>query len=326
MRFNQIRAWARAVLVLLSPIMFAGPAFAQAYPSKPITFYISIAPGSFFESTLRAVATEASKVLGQPIVLENKVGAGGKIGLQAIMNAAPDGYTFGHTFNGVVVSRVILDRDFNLVPGKDYAPISMVFSSPLAIIANSSAPFKDFAGMMAYVKANPGKLSVSGTSPSSNSHLSWELLKTLTGADINVVTHRAEAPAVVDLLNGSISAMVASTSVKPMVDSGKLIGIAVTGLKRWDSFANLPTLDELGVKGFNVQSLNGLVAPAGTPPAVIARLNEAFQKAMTPEVRKRMSDGGLVPVTSTPEEFGALIRAEIERWRPIMQKANLKLE
>ena len=301
-------------------------AVAQAYPSKPITFYISIGPGSFFESTLRVVATELSKVLGQPVIIENKVGAGGKIGLQAIMNSPPDGYTIGQTFNGVVVTRVLLDKDFALLPGKDYAPISMIFSSPLAIIANSSAPFRNFAGMMAYVKANPGKLNVSGASPSSNSHLSWELLKTLTGADINVVTHRAEAAAVVDLLNGSITAMVGSTSVKSMVESGKLIGIAVTSPRRWDAFPNLPTLDEAGVKGFDVQSLNGVVAPAGTPPAIIARLNEAFAKAMSPEIRKRMSDGGLIPVTSTPEEYASLMRSELERWRPVMQKANLKLE
>ena len=306
--------------------LLAMDASAQAYPSKPINFYISIGPGSFFESTLRVVAAEASKVLGQPIIIENKVGAGGKIGLQAIMSAPPDGYTIGQTFNGVVVTRVLLDKDFALLPGRDYAPITMLFTSPLAIISNNNAPFRNLAGMMAYVKANPGKLNVSGSSPSSNSHLSWELLKALTGADINVVTHRAEAAAVVDLLNGSITAMVASTSVKPMVESGKLFGIAVTSPQRWDAFPNLPTLDESGVKGFDVQSLNGIVAPAGTPPAVIARLNEAFAKAMSPEIRKRMSDGGLIPVTSTPEEFGSLMRRELDRWRPVMQKANLKLE
>ena len=320
--FNTMCALAVSALTGL----LAMDASAQAYPSKPITFYISIGPGSFFESTLRVVATELSKVLGQPVIIENKVGAGGKIGLQAIMNSPPDGYTIGQTFNGVVVTRVLLDKDFALLPGKDYAPISMIFSSPLAIIANSSAPFRNFAGMMAYVKANPGKLNVSGASPSSNSHLSWELLKTLTGADINVVTHRAEAAAVVDLLNGSITAMVGSTSVKSMVESGKLIGIAVTSPRRWDAFPNLPTLDEAGVKGFDVQSLNGVVAPAGTPPAIIARLNEAFAKAMSPEIRKRMSDGGLIPVTSTPEEYASLMRSELERWRPVMQKANLKLE
>ncbi len=320
--FNTMCALAVSALTGL----LAMDASAQAYPSKPITFYISIGPGSFFESTLRVVATELSKVLGQPVIIENKVGAGGKIGLQAIMNSPPDGYTIGQTFNGVVVTRVLLDKEFALLPGKDYAPISMIFSSPLAIIANSSAPFRNFAGMMAYVKANPGKLNVSGASPSSNSHLSWELLKTLTGADINVVTHRAEAAAVVDLLNGSITAMVGSTSLKSMVESGKLIGIAVTSPRRWDAFPNLPTLDEAGVKGFDVQSLNGVVAPAGTPPAIIARLNEAFAKAMSPEIRKRMSDGGLIPVTSTPEEYGSLMRSELERWRPVMQKANLKLE
>jgi len=319
--FKTLRGFAFALLGLL-----AMDASAQAYPSKPINFYISIGPGSFFESTLRVVAAEASKVLGQPIIIENKVGAGGKIGLQAIMSAPPDGYTIGQTFNGVVVTRVLLDKDFALLPGRDYAPITMLFTSPLAIIANNNAPFRNLAGMMAYVKANPGKLNVSGSSPSSNSHLSWELLKALTGADINVVTHRAEAAAVVDLLNGSITAMVASTSVKPMVESGKLFGIAVTSPQRWDAFPNLPTLDESGVKGFDVQSLNGIVAPAGTPPAVIARLNEAFAKAMSPEIRKRMSDGGLIPVTSTPEEFGSLMRRELDRWRPVMQKANLKLE
>ena len=307
--------------------MAAIDASAQAWPSKPITFYISIGPGSVFESTFRMLAAEVSKTLGQPIVVENKVGAGGKIGLQALMSSPADGYTIGMTFNGVVVTRAILDEGFAVLPGKDYAPVTISYSSPLAIVANASAPFKDMSGLLAYAKANPGKLSVSGASPSSNSHLSWELLKTLTGLDINVVTHRAEAQAVVDLLNGSVMAMVASTSVKPLIETGKLIGIATTASRRWNAFPALPTIEESGVKGFNVFGWYGIVAPAGTPAPIVNRLHDAFTRALSaPDIKKRIEEASMIPGGATPEEFTAQVRADLDRWRPIMQKAKLKLE
>ncbi len=311
-----------ATLVVLTPLN----ASAQTYPDRPITFYISIAPGSVFEATFRLLAVDAAKKLGQPIVVENKVGAGGKIGLQALMGSPNDGYTIGMTFNGVVVTRAILDKGFDIEPGKSYAPVTISFASPFIIAANASAPFNDLQGMLAYAKANPGKLSVSGTSPSSNSHLSWELLKVRTGIDIIVVNHRGEAPAVVDLLNGTISAAVVSSSVRPHIEAGKMKGIVTTGIKRWSAFPDVPTIAESGVKDFNVFGWYGIVAPAGTPAAIVAKLNEAFDYALAqPSMQSRMKEHGMVEMGSSPEEFAELIRSSIKLWRPVMAKAGLKL-
>lgn len=302
-------------------------ASAQAYPSRPITFYVSIGTGSLFEAMFRLVAAEASKIMGQTIVVENKVGAGGKLGLQALMNSPPDGYTIGMTYSGVAVTRVILDEGFNVQPGKDYVPVSITFSSPLMLVANASAPFRDLNGLIAYAKANPGKLTASGTSPASNAHLSLAMLMSMTGADINVVTHRAEAPAIIDLLNGNVTTAVVSASIKPHIDSGKVFGIATTGPKRWGAFPNLPTLDESGMKGFNIVGWYGIVLPAGTPQAIVARVHDAFTRPLSnPDIRKRMQDGGMEAGGQSPEEFGTIIRGDIERMRPVLQKSGIKLD
>lgn len=323
------RSWgvvAAAMLGMAASVVSLN-ASAQAYPSRPINFFVSIGPGSLFEAMFRAVAAEASKILGQPVVVENKVGAGGKLGLQALMNSAPDGYTVGMTYSGVAVTRVILDQGFNMQPGKDYLPVSITFTSPLLLAANSSAPFKDLNGLIAYAKANPGKLTATGTSPASNAHLAMELLKSMAGLDINVVNHRAEAPGVIDMLNGNVTAGVVSASVKPHIESGKIIGLATTGTKRWGAFPNLPTLDEAGLKGFNIVGWYGIVMPAGTPPAIVAKIHDAFTRPLSsPEIRKRLAEGGMEAGGNTPEEFSATIRSDIERLRPVLLKSGIKLE
>lgn len=325
-----LRATLAGLLAAMAGGMGAMASFnasAQAYPSKPINFFISIGPGSFFEATFRVLAGEASKILGQPIIIENKVGAGGKVGLLALMAAPADGYTIGMSYSGAMVTRVILDQGFNMQPGKDYAPVTISFSSPFVLTANASAPFKDLNGMLAYARANPGKLAASGTSPASNAHLSWELLKVMTGVDINVVTHRAEAPAIIDMLNGNVTAAFLSTSVKPHIDSGKMFGLATTGPRRWGAFPSLPTLDEAGLKGFSVVGWYGIVLPAGTPQPIVARVHEAFTRPLSnPEFRKRLLDGGVEPGGQSPEEFSSIIRSDIERWRPILTKAGVKLD
>lgn len=306
---------------------FALDASAQAYPARPINYFISIGPGSTLEAAHRAMGVEVSRILGQTVVIENKVGAGSRIGLQALMSAPNDGYTIAMTFNGVLVTQAIIDPAFNVQPGKDYAPVIATLSTPFVLAANPSAPFKDLKGMIAYAKANPGKLNASGASPASNSHLSWELLKMMTGAEFTVVNHRAEGPALIDLLNGSVIMAVVSTTVRPHLESGKLFALATTGAKRHGTFPDLPTYDEAGVKGFNVSSLYGIVAPVGTPAPIMARLNDAFNRALTsPDIRKRLLDNGMDPIGGKPEEFTSLIRASLELWRPIILKAGMKLQ
>lgn len=298
---------------------------AQGFPARQMTLIMPIAAGTAIEVHIRVLAAEAAKSLGQPIVVENRVGAGGKIGMQAMMNARNDGHTIGMTFNGIVVTQAIMDSRFAIQPGKDYAPVILTSSAPLLMSANAGAPFKNLKELIAYAKANPGKLSVSGSLSGSNAHLGWELLKLMTGTDITVVLYQGEPPGIIDMLNGLVLAAISSAGIRPHLDSGKLIGLATTGAKPWSAFPSLPTVEEAGVKGFSVGGLYGIAAPAGTPPLAVSRVNEAFGAALAqPEVRKRLLDVGIEPLGSTPDGFGAVIRSELEKWTPIIRKIGLK--
>lgn len=318
-----------AVSVVLGILATVGAARAQApqpFPARPLTLIMPIAAGSAIETHIRVLTAEAAKHLGQSVVVENRVGAGGKIGMQAMMAARNDGHTFGMTFNGIFVTLALTDPEFAIRPGKDYAPVMLTTSAPLIITASANAPFKDVAGMLAYARANPGKLSVGGSSPGSNAHLGWELMKLMTGTEFTVAIYKGEPFATTDLLNGLISALISSATIKPHMESGKVTGIATTGIKPWSAFANLPTVESTaGLKGFSVAGYYGLAAPAGTPPQAVARLNAAYAAALAdPDVQRKLREFGIDLIGSSPEEMNRYALAELERWAPILKKLNLK--
>lgn len=323
-RGRRCRLFLASVMVLAATV--AGEAGGQTFPTRPITLIIPVSAGSGIEATFRMLAAEASKFLGQPIVAENRTGAGGRIGMNAVMAASKDGYVIGMVTTTILITAPAIDPKLFIEPGKDYTPVALTNESYFIIAAHPSVSFRDLKGLVSYAKANPGKLTVTGITLGSAGHLTWEMLKSTAGIDVTIVPYREQPLAVANLLNGQLHAMAFSTAAKPYVESGRLIGIATTGPRRWDLFPELPTMIEAG-QPIMVDGWYGVVAPAGTPAAIVAKLNEAFLISLNkPEVIAKHKQLGLVPRSSTPEEFTKHIRSEIDRWTPIIRKMGIKFE
>ena len=316
-----------ACIAAVAGLMFGSTASAQSYPSRPVTLIMPLPAGSATETHIRLLANEAGKYLAQPVVVENRPGAGGRIGMRAIMAEKPDGQTIGMTFNGIAVVLALGDASFRIEPGKDYTPVILASQAPLVMVTGPTAPFRDIQGLVAYARTNPGKLTISGSSLGSSAHLGFELLKLMTGIDFVLVNFQGEILSTPALLNGDVQAMIASASIKPYLDTGKLVAMGTTGSQRWSLLPGLPTIQESGLPGFDIASWYGIVAPPSLPPTVLARLNEAFGAALASSaVRKAFGDLGINPVGSTPDEFARRIRADLERMAPVIRKAGLKFD
>lgn len=299
---------------------------AQTYPSRPVTLIIPYAAGGVADVAFRAIAQDAVKVLGQPIVVENRVGAGGKVGAEAIMRAPKDGYTFGVFNSGIAVNLPLMDPSFKIEPEKDYAPISRAIETYVVLIASPTAPFKDVRGLLEYARANPGKLNVGTAGVGTTGHLSLELLKHLAKVDLTQVPYKGDALSLNDVMGGQIPLAFMSNAAKPQVDAGKVRGIAVTSPQRWALFSDVPSFQEQGVKGFVASSWLGFVGPAGLQPDALAKLNRSVGTALQDaELRKKLAAMGLSVQASTPKEFGAFIRKDLEVWGPVIRAANIKL-
>lgn len=305
----------------------SSPVFAQSYPTRPITLVYPYPAGSTTDSAWRVIAQETSKQLGQPIVFENRAGASGKIGLAAVTaSAARDGYLLGIINNTLSVLLPLMDPGFRAEAGKDFTPISLAIETYAALVANPGVPFRDIEGLVKYAKANPGKLNFGSAGSGTPSHLNVELLKRGAGIDVVHVPYKGEAPALNDLLGGQVQAYFGVGILKPHVEARKLIGLATTGPERWALFPNLPTFREAGYPGVLAASWLGLIGPSGLPRDVVARANRALSSALQePEVRRKLAEQGWVTRPSTPEEFEARIKSDVERWTPIIRSANIKL-
>ncbi len=299
-------------------------AWGQAYPNRPIRLIYSFSAGSAVHSSMLLLAQEASKLLGQPLVVDVKPGAGGRIGFEEALRAAPDGYVITQASYALLVLQGAVDPKLKVEPGKDYAPIIASADLPYVMVAHPSMPFRDVKGFIAQAKANPGKLNVAGGPVNSDAYFGLLRMKSMYGIDFLLVPFKGSVDGVPAQLNGLVDVSIINGIVKPHVDAGKMIGIATTAGRRWDLFANLPTLVESGVD-LTIGTVSGVVAPAGTPDVAVARLNQVFAKVMSdPEIRSKFSELGLLARSSTPEEYARMIRSEIETWGPIVQKAGIK--
>lgn len=306
--------------------LISGAALAQGYPTKPITLVYPYAAGSGPDTAWRTIAGEARKSLGQNIVYENRAGAGGWVGLDSMLRSANDGYTLSVVNNPLLVTLPIVDNTKRIEPGKDYTPIVHAVDIYQVLVVNPSLPVKDVAGLVAYAKANPGKLNYSSAGPGVQSHVGPERFASM--ADINVVhvPYKGEGPAVTALVAGEVQFAMPSASAKPFTDSGKLVALATTGPKRWHIFPNVPTLDELGYKGYVSSTWMGVAAPSGVSRDVVTKLNGAFMAALkSPEIQGKLQDLGFAVVGSNPDQFSSLIRADLEAWAPVIRKAGIKL-
>jgi tripartite-type tricarboxylate transporter receptor subunit TctC len=311
---------AAAVLAALLP----GLGRAQAFPSKPIRIVVPFGAGGVADLTARVVAQKLGEGLRQSVIVDNKPGAGGIVAGEAVAKAAPDGHTLLLMSNGTAVSAGLF-KSLPFDAQKDFAPVATLGFFDLALISAANGRFNSLQEMLAYAKANPGKLNVATINIGSTQHLTAELLKTSAGVDFQVVPFNG-SPAVITALRGG-QVDVAVEILGPMmgqIASKTLRPLAVMGFKRAPGLPNVPTVRESGVTGFNVASWNALAAPAGTPPEVIATLNREIGKALaSPDLRKQLAELNVAPAGGTPEQLRELLASEIKRWSDVIARANV---
>jgi tripartite-type tricarboxylate transporter receptor subunit TctC len=320
-------------LALLVVLFIAAPAAMadDAYPNKPIRIIVPFTPGGSPDILARAVGQKITEATGVSVVVENIPGAGGTIGADRVAKAAPDGYTLlmGHVGTLAVAPSVYPQLPYD--PVKSFAAVALVAKVPNILAVNASMPVKNVAELVAYLKANPGKVNYGSGGNGSAAHLAMEYFKMSTQTFIVHVPYRGTAPAVMDTVAGQIQMVfTGAPAVMPMVKSGKLKALGVSSVKRMDTMSDIPTLAESGVKGLNgfeADQWYGLVAPAGTPVAITQKLNQVVNKSLSAQdISTRLRSEGAIPAPTTPENFEQLIQSEIKRWRAVVIKAGIKSE
>jgi tripartite-type tricarboxylate transporter receptor subunit TctC len=316
-------------LVLACALSLVAPlAWAQDYPVKPIRVIVPYPAGGPTDVLGRLVGQKAGEAMGQAVVVDNRAGAGGVIGTDAVAKAAADGYTLGLANNATHATNSSLYPSLPYDAVKDFAPIALVATVTHVLVAHPSLGFKTPADLIAYAKANPGKLNIASTGNGSASHLAAELFKSRAGIDMVHVPYRGSTPAANDLLGNQVQVMIATMpTVLQHIQAGTLTALAVAGMERWPALPNLPTIDQSGMPGFNADAWFGFVAPAKTPPAVIARLNAEIAKVMAQaDVKEKLFQLGFLTTASTPDAFGAFIRDETVKWAEVVKISGAKLD
>jgi tripartite-type tricarboxylate transporter receptor subunit TctC len=313
---------------MLLAILVSQTALAQAWPNRTVRLLVPFAAGAGINDIMaRLVGQHLGAGLGQPVVIENRAGAGGIAGTEAAAKAAPDGYTFLMTNVSLVTSAYLYPK-LPYDPQKDFVPVTLVATSPLMLVVHPSVAAKSVQELVALAKANPGRLNFGSGGVGSTPHLSAELFKSAAGIDAVHVPYKGGAPALNDLVGGQLSFMIENVpGTMPFVKQGRLRALAITSAQRSPLEPALPTMVESGVPGYEVVGWQGLFAVAGTAPDIVARLQADVGKVLRlPEVRERLAALGAEPVGSTPEEFGAFIRAERTRWGRIIREKGIRSE
>ena len=303
-------------------------AFAQSYPSKPIRLIVPFAAGGGNDNIARLVGKRLNESLGQPLVIDNRPGAGGVVGAELAAKSPPDGYTLflggvgSHAVNPNLIEKLPYD------PIRDFSPVILLAREPLFLVAHPSVPARTFAEFVAYARKNPGRLNFASNGNGSSAQLAAVMFDSMAGAEMVHVPYKGLAPALTDLLSGQVQVMFSSpVAILPHIKAGKLRALAVTGEKRMASMPEVPTVAESGFPGYEASSWYGILAPAGTSREIVARLNAEFLKALEqPEVRNSLLADGAEPVGDTPEQFAAYIRSEKERMGKLIRGARIRME
>jgi len=323
-----LRRLALCALLAGATVVAAPFASAQGYPARPVKLIVPFPPGGPLDVTGRLIAQKLTEAWGQAVVVDNKPGAGGNIGADLVAKAAPDGYTIllgalsTHAVNPSLYAKMPYD------PIRDFVPITLLATTPNVLVVNPLLPVNSVKDLVAYAKANPGKLSFGSGSNGSAGHLAGELFKVDTGTDIVHIPYKGGAPATQALLAGDVQFMFDNlANATPQVKAGKLKALAVTTAERSRLAPELPTMAEAGIPGFDISTWYGLLAPAGTPKEVIAKWNAEVTRILnTPDVRERLAAQGAEAAPTTPEQFAAFIAREIPKYARIVKVSGAKVD
>ncbi|MGK6309815.1 Bug family tripartite tricarboxylate transporter substrate binding protein [Variovorax sp. DT-64] len=324
MRFFCTLALACSAILPLMPA-----AHADAFPDRPITLVIPFPPGGPTDAMARTLAAEMKDRLGQPMVVENRAGAGGNIGAEYVARAAPDGQTLLFGTSGPLAINASLYRKINYDPSKSFSPVIQVGHLPNILVVNPSVPANNVKELIAYAKANPGKLSYASSGNGASSHLAGVLFNASAGVDLQHIPYKGTGPALNDLLGGQVSMSFTDVlTALPYVKAGKLRALGVTTTERSQALPDVPTVAEQGVPGYDVSVFFGIVAPAGTPPERIARLNAAFVETLgTPKVKQLFASQGLEPAPSSkPEQLRRFIEEQKSKWAGVVKQSGAQLD
>ena len=317
----------RLIIALLLASLAAGAAAQSTYPQKSIRIIVGYTPGGATDIVARILAAKLQEALGQSVIVENKPGAGSNIGSEYVAKSAPDGYTLlvGSIANA---SNMVAYKNLSYDTLRDLVPVSQLMSAPSILAVHPSFPAKNLQELIALAKREPGRYAYASTGSGGSPHLAGELLKLRAGIDLIHVPYKGAAPAMSDLLGGQVHmAFQTALSAVPHLQSGQLRAIAVAANKRLAQLPNVPTMAEAGLAEVEVSSWNGLFAPAKTPPEIVARLHAETAKALaSPEVREKLLAQGAEPIGSSPEEFRAYIRTEIDKWGKVVRASGLRID
>jgi tripartite-type tricarboxylate transporter receptor subunit TctC len=302
------------------------PAQAQDFPTRPIRMVVPYAPGGNVDISARIVGPVLSELLGQPVVVDNRPGGGGNVGAALVAKAQPDGHTLLVGSSGPLTINPIVYKDMPYDSIKDFAPVSRVQSVTLVVLANQKFPVNSVRELIDRAKAQPGKVTVASAGTGTTNHFAIELFANMTGTRLLHVPYKGSGPALTELLGGQVNVMFDQlTSSMGFIREGRLKVLAVTAAKRVSALPNVPTLAESGVPGYEASTFLGILAPAGTPAAVVNQLNAAIRKVMDmPAVQERFRSLGTDPGASSPQEFAAIIRDELTKWQRVAKEAHLQ--
>ena len=316
-----------AAAILASLFALAAPVSAQTWPDKPIKFIVAAGPGSSLDTLARTIADKLKDRLGQPVIVDNKPAAGGTVAMTEVARAAPDGYTMGLGFNGPLAFGPLLQK-LPYDVQKDLAPVIVTSSQPNVLAVNAQLPVKTLQELVAYAKANLGKLAYASVGNGSSSHLDMELLKSVAGFDALHVPFNGSPPAVTATIQNETQMMFAVMQpLQPQIQAGKLRAIAVTTAKRFPLLPDLPAIAESGYPGFEALAWNGIVVPAATPKPIVAKLNAEIDAVLKDhEVLQKMHAQGFDLIGGTPDALAKLIRDETAQWTPVIRRLGLRVD